>query len=68
MTPEEMQAARKRLGLNRCQLAEKLGVHQTSYGDYEFGTRNPRRSVLMLLGNLLKEADERDAKTQEEPT
>lgn len=38
MTPDELRAARKQLGLTQAQLAAELGVHQSTYAKWEAGT------------------------------
>lgn len=38
MTPAELKAARKQLGLTQAQLAAELGVHQSTYAKWEAGT------------------------------
>jgi transcriptional regulator with XRE-family HTH domain len=53
MTPKQYQAARKRLGLTHRELADLLGVHLVTSGDY--GTRvTPPESIRRLI--LLIEA------------
>jgi transcriptional regulator with XRE-family HTH domain len=39
MTPTQLRAARKSLGLSQSGLAERLGIHPQTLSDYERGVR-----------------------------
>ncbi len=47
---------RERLGLTQAQLAEKLGVNQTTIHRWEMGTRQLRGPAIKLLAELVAQA------------
>ena len=50
---EKLKAARLAAGLTQAQLAERLGIQQTSIARYESGTREPLASTLKQLALAL---------------
>lgn len=55
MTPDELRAARKQLGLTQAQLAAELGVHQSTYAKWEAGTfRIAHPEILKLALNAVR--------------
>lgn len=50
MSPEEIRAHRKRLGLNQVDLAVLVGAKRTAVGNWESGLRRPRRQYVRALG------------------
>ena len=56
MTPAEIKAARKRLGLYQCDLASLLGVHMRTVRRWEAGHCPISRPAALLLEGLLRDA------------
>jgi len=54
----KLKTLRKRKGLSQKQLAEALGVDQSSISKYERGTRTPSVTSLILLVKTLGKDDE----------
>ena len=54
MTPAEIQAARKRLGLNTADFGAKLGVSGRTVEGWEQGKHQPTGPALVLLRKLAK--------------
>ena len=52
MTPDEIKALRKSLGLATAGLAEKLGVSPRTVENWEQGRRHPSGAALVLLRSL----------------
>lgn len=50
---ENLKRIRKSKGLSQKELAEKLGVSQPSYAQYERGTRNPKIETLNKIAQAL---------------
>lgn len=51
--PEELRRIRKSKGLSQKDMAEKLGVSQPSYAQYERGTRNPKVGTVRKIADAL---------------
>lgn len=56
MTPEELKQHQKTLGLNACQLAEKLGLSSAYISRVYSGERKIRKVVAMAVKYLLIES------------
>ena len=52
MTPDEIRALRKSLGMTQPEFAEKLGVTVITVSSWERGIRNPSGSAVMLMQQL----------------
>ena len=50
---ENLKRIRKSKGLSQKELAEKLGVSQPSYAQYERGARNPKVETIRKIANAL---------------
>ena len=58
MTPDEIKAARLRLGMTQAELAKALGyAHKQSVSDLERGVMEPSKTVLILLEMMLEKAN-----------
>jgi DNA-binding transcriptional regulator YiaG len=58
MTPDEIKAARLRLGMTQAELATALGyAHKQSVSDLERGVMVPSKTVLILLEMMLEKAN-----------
>ena len=56
MTPEQITAARERLGMTQAAFAEAIGYSGVqAVRNLESGFRKPSRSVVLLIEALLKE-------------
>lgn len=53
MTPEEIKAARQRLGLTQAKFAERLGTRQATVSDWESGKHPISRAFVLSIQNLL---------------
>lgn len=53
MTPEEIKAARNKLGLSQAQFAEKLGTQQARVSDWENGKHPISRPFIILIQHFL---------------
>jgi transcriptional regulator with XRE-family HTH domain len=49
-----IRTARKKVGLTQSELAEALGVQQSTVAHWEAGTTLPRASKLMAISKILK--------------
>lgn len=49
-----IRAARERLGIDRAELAELIGVEPSAIGNYELGTRYPKPPLLSKLSKELR--------------
>jgi DNA-binding transcriptional regulator YiaG len=57
MTPDEIKAARLRLGMTQAELAQALGyAYKQSVSDLERGVMKPSKTVLILLEMMLEKA------------
>ena len=57
MTPDEIKAARLRLGMTQAELAQALGyAHKQSVSDLERGVMKPSKTVLILLEMLIAQS------------
>lgn len=52
----DIKHARAALGLSQEELAERLGLHQTTVSLWESGERTPKRPVVFFIETLLREA------------
>ena len=62
MTKDEVKRLRKRLGMTQQQLADALGVTQTSVGRWEIGMHQIEEPTARLLKLLVKINTQRDKK------
>jgi DNA-binding transcriptional regulator YiaG len=51
-------AIRERAGLSRAEVAEDLGVHETTVQKWEAGERSPRGDIARRYARLLQELSE----------
>ena len=56
MTPAELKAARRRLGLTQRALGEALGVSRVTIARWEAGLHPLPRAVGLLLNRMLKDS------------
>jgi len=61
MTPHELRAARKRLGLTQAELGAAIGRRQASISRLEHGAADVPRVVEMALRGLQRELEEERA-------
>lgn len=54
MTPKQVVALRKKLGLTQAQLARKLGVDRAAVNQWEAGTRTPSGIAVKFMELLLE--------------
>ena len=52
MNNENLRQARKHSGMTQLQVAEALGVGQSTYKNYESGIREPNGDTIVMLANL----------------
>ena len=52
MTKDEIRAARQRAGLTQQATADLLGVHPSTYRQWEYGKRKPSAAAVRLLESL----------------
>lgn len=52
MNIENLRQARKNSGLTQKEVADKLGIGQSTYKNYEGGLREPNGNTTVLLANL----------------
>lgn len=52
MNIENLKQARRKCGLTQKEVADKLGVGQSTYKNYEGGLREPNGNVMVLLADL----------------
>lgn len=67
MTPTQLKAARKRLGLSQTTLADELGISRSGVQKMELGQRPiERRTVLavMYLENLNRQREEQNGEAE----
>ena len=53
MNTENLKAARKKSGKTQKEIADSLGVGQSTYKNYECGLREPKGDTIVALANLL---------------
>ena len=57
MLENRLQVARNASGLSKKEVAKMLGIHETTYGKYELGSRNPDletlKQIAMLFGSTV---------------
>lgn len=58
MTPRQIKALRKKLGLTQAELARQLGVNRAAVNQWEHGKQNPLPMAVKFL-RLLEELHER---------
>ena len=56
MTPEQMKAARAKLGLSQPQFATQIGMSSAAVKAWEQGNNPIPLSIEILIGHLLKDA------------
>ena len=49
----ELKSRRKKMGLSQEEVAKKLGVHNTTYGNWELGKTEPSLNDLVKLADLM---------------
>lgn len=54
MNIENLKQARKKSGLTQKQVADKLGIGQSTYKNYEGGLREPNGDTVIMLADLFK--------------
>lgn len=52
MNIENLKQARRKCGLTQKEVADKLGVGQSTYKNYEGGLREPNGNIMVLLADL----------------
>ena len=52
MNLKNLKQARKNMGLTQKDVADKLGIHYTTYRNYEQGQREPNNKTILALSNL----------------
>lgn len=57
MTPADVRALRKRMGLSRADLAALLRVDVSTVGRWETGTRTPCGKALLVLMRLQRQQE-----------
>lgn len=62
MTPAELRAIRRQLGLTQTELAERIGVHLRSVQKWEGSEREISRPVAMLIEAIFRQARPRRRK------
>ena len=72
MNTENLKAARKKSGKTQKEVADSLGVGQSTYKNYECGLREPNGDTIVALANLFGVSTDYllgrpDAKPPEEP-
>jgi len=51
---EQLRWAREQSGMTQKQVAEKLGLHEGSYANYECGFRQPNLDMLVKIAKVLQ--------------
>lgn len=60
MKPENLKSLRQQKGLTQVELAQKAGITETGYQNYEHGRREPKIGIALKIADALGVSDLRE--------